>query len=735
MARIGAINSFLSRQNLTLIVSAALVLVLVFALVLPWAYPTYDVEVNGFNSDYIYQNPSGGTLRLTPSSMVLEAPAFSRPSSILVTSQWSFLAQLDATILSESNDSQPLTVAVYAPEVPVNVTLRYLSSSHTISLDTTQTHLAILGSYSLARLSHISVSIDVRNSIKFRVSDSKQDQSYVLNGEEFRTLLLVGVRAVEVSSRGISSPGGQVVSVELQNMKLNIPHTQWIATKVSDSRLPILYSILAILASLLLAKMDVVGNSFKFAKNFLANVRSVPILIWILVAAGLATRIALFQIGRHPYDVFVESLWTRGIINGGLPEIYQGPSLATAAQAFNGTPYLSSSFPYPPFLTYFFYPVAGIHLASLGSVSIEDSIKLVSALSDALAAVLVFRIVERLGGERKLAIIGAGLYLFLPAAIYDSAVWGETDTFLMLMILATMYAFVAERDPLFWGLATLTVLTKQTAILPVLLLVSLFFFAKGPRRTLQGIGVSAAVSLIVIAPFLAAGYSPFILVSQIISTVSGFTIGNTPFGTPMSADAFSLLPLLSPLAGLIGRDRMWSSDAGFLPFLPISYSQLGTLLFALIAGPVAALFYQTRHLLTGKKSLAIVATLTLLSFFLPTRVSGRYFVIATGLMIPPFLAMGRKWMIGPITLISATTLISMHGLLTYLGEWIPNISMIDTSNPFNKAIESFYVSDFGITLCVLLNLTAVACSILALHSARSLITLKRALGMRRWMRF
>ena len=84
-------------------------------------------------------------------------------------------------------------------------------------------------------------------------------------------------------------------------------------------------------------------------------------------------------------------------------------------------------------------------------------------------------------------------------------------------------------------------------------------------------------------------------------------------------------------------------------------------------------------------------------------------------------------MIATIGVISTTTFVSMHGLLTYLAVSMPNISGIDYTNPFNSAVQGFYVSDWGMTVSILVNLLAVACSIYSLYRPLSLATFKRLL--------
>ena len=78
--------------------------------------------------------------------------------------------------------------------------------------------------------------------------------------------------------------------------------------------------------------------------------------------------------------------------------------------------------------------------------------KIPGILADVGVAWLLFVICRRWGGElldrtrvprrapRRSASLAAGIYLFNPGTIFDSAVWGQIDSVGTLVLLATIYA-------------------------------------------------------------------------------------------------------------------------------------------------------------------------------------------------------------------------------------------------------------------------------------------------------
>ena len=452
-----------------------------------------------------------------------------------------------------------------------------------------------------------------------------------------------------------------------------------------------------------------------------------PRSLWAVLVSAFLLRLPLFGLGRHPYDIFVEGNWSSVLLKEGLGQLYLRPAVTTAAAAFGGTPYLSAFFPYPPFLAAFFGAAGALNIASLGFVPLEGTIKLLNALADCVGAGISYFIVRKLGSAHKAGLASATLYGIVPSLIYDSAVWGETDSFLIVFLLLVSYSLLTHHDRLFWGSATLALLTKQTALVPVAVMAMTFVASKGLRKTLWGLGTVASTSTIVLIPFLLSGYSPFILASQLIQRTSEFTLGETQFGTPISADAYSFLPIISGVSGLPGRERMWNSDLESPGFTSLSYLLLGRLLFLGVVSPLLVYSLGKRRGLLGQRGIALTAIITFLSFFFPTRVSGRYFVIATCLMIPPLFASKRKWVrLIPVAL-SLTTFISMHGLLTYWSQWIPGVLHgLAFSNTFSALILSFYLSDIGMNIAIVTNFAVMILLFVALLPDITMSDSKRA---------
>jgi len=617
------------------------------------------------------------------------------------------LSTLTAKIESEGNNSVPFRVMVYAPLVPVSLAVEFFSSNHSIILviagigGITVPLRTPIGSYSVSDPFSISLDVRVQQSLGLVITNSLTNYVKVFDGREFDPILQSGVRAISVSSLG-TTDGGNETSLAITRFEIDIPHNPWVGPKVLDWRI---YPLVSFLIGILLVETkELVSSSLRVFRKLARLLAGLPRSLLVVLAAAFLLRLPLFGLGRHPYDIYVEGIWSSVLLKEGLGQLYLRPAVTTAAAAFGGTPYLSAFFPYPPLLAAFFGAAGALNIASLGFVPLEGTIKLLNALADCVGAGVSYFIVRKLGGDHKSGLASATLYGVVPSLIYDSAVWGETDSFLMVFLMLASYLLLTHHDRLFWGSATLGILTKQTALVPIAVMAVIFIAGKGLRKTLLGLGTVASTSIVVLIPFLLSGYSPFILFSQLVQRAFEFTFGQTPFGTPISADAYSFLPLVSGLSGISGRDRMWTSDLNSPGSVSLSYLFLGRALFLGISLPLLIFSLREKRGLLGYRGIALIGVVTFLSFFFPTRVSGRYFVIATALLIPPLVASKRKWApIIPVVL-SLTTFVSMHGLLTYWSKWIPEALQGPAfSNTFSALILSFYLSDIGMNIAIITN--------------------------------
>ena len=227
--------------------------------------------------------------------------------------------------------------------------------------------------------------------------------------------------------------------------------------------------------------------------------------------------------------------------------------------------------------------------------------KLPNNLADILTALLIYKIVAKKSAHW--AFLGLIFYLFNPALIFNSSVWGQADSFLTFLMLGSFYLLL-EKEKIFlsalvFGFAFL-VKPQALFILPIF---ALFLFKK---YKLSG---------------LFKFFSTFLLISLILSLP--FFPGDPIFGLPnliiqMGKDyPYTTLEAFNLWQFLGGRQN----DS--LLFLGLSKYHWGLLIYLLLEGIIIS------FILFGKKSKKenyyLITALSLFNFFLfPTRIHERY---------------------------------------------------------------------------------------------------------------
>jgi len=97
------------------------------------------------------------------------------------------------------------------------------------------------------------------------------------------------------------------------------------------------------------------------------------------------------------------------------------------------------------------------------------------------------------------------LWLFHPTAWYNSAVFGQFDAIAALLLLAAVILMEKGFDRWAFGIAALSVLTKQHVFIPVLFIAAAGIQRLGRRRFLQDVGIFTGVVAVFSIPFVVTG--------------------------------------------------------------------------------------------------------------------------------------------------------------------------------------------------------------------------------------
>jgi Gpi18-like mannosyltransferase len=292
--------------------------------------------------------------------------------------------------------------------------------------------------------------------------------------------------------------------------------------------------------------------------------------------------------GTYEGDIVHYVYWTRLVTLGGIQAAYSGSWPETYAV-------------YPPLPLYAYQAVGNLYRLfedpsfdverAQQSLLLREAIKMV-ALSWHLLTAFAIYVLVRSGYGSTAAGIAGSLYVANPATLYDVAHWAQPD--------GAHSAFsVLAIGMLSWAAMAVAALAKPQAWVLIPLLAVATFRERGPRALLKGAGIGAAVSLVVVAPFLVTGR-----INELLSLPS--TVGSVM--PVISADAHNFWWLVAPLRGV---DPLFTADTGRV-LGPVTYRLAAA---ALVLATLALTYwlYWTRRI-----GLAEAAAMGVLGWFVFT---------------------------------------------------------------------------------------------------------------------
>jgi len=309
-------------------------------------------------------------------------------------------------------------------------------------------------------------------------------------------------------------------------------------------------------------------------------------------------------------------------------------------------------------------------LPEAGSLASRFLLKLPPVLANLLGAWVLFRLaLPHLGRRRSLLVLSA--YAFNPATTFNSAVWGQVDSLLGLLLLLAAWAVARRRVALGFAVLTAACLLKVQAVVVAPALVLAAVLLVGARALPSAFLGSSLAALAVLWPFFVAGRADAVLARAFEA------VGRYPM---VSLNAFNLWWLVG------GGERTFStSDQYRVGNALFTYHTLGLGLLALAAVVVLArLWHDLRR--RGEDPIGPVlvgCSLLVLAFFLfPTQIHERYVVPTVTLLAGAAVFRPRLgWLYGVCSLASALALAStlkwgypdglgpLRGALEWLGLW------------------------------------------------------------------
>jgi Gpi18-like mannosyltransferase len=233
----------------------------------------------------------------------------------------------------------------------------------------------------------------------------------------------------------------------------------------------------------------------------------------LLTFAGLLLRLFFLPSPGHMLDLQTFGQW----------------ALAAADNPWNRA-YEATNMNYPPGALLIFEGIGRSYRALVTNdpnhALLRLAVKLPSVLFDCIGGIVIYGIARRFAAHRR-ALLAAALFLFNPAIVYDSSIWGMNDTITSVSALAAVWCLLAGKRMAAWTLLAFAALNKP----PVIVLAPLFIletFITTEYKQRKGweiavyAGILAAAAAIVLPwndPGMAigAGLSALLLIGWIVA--------------------------------------------------------------------------------------------------------------------------------------------------------------------------------------------------------------------------
>ena len=336
---------------------------------------------------------------------------------------------------------------------------------------------------------------------------------------------------------------------------------------------------------------------------------------------------------------------------------------------------------YPPGYLYALW-VAGLIGQAIGAhdyfyrIIIEGP----AIVADFTLAILMYAMIWR-SARREMATIAMLMVALNPALLFDTVVWGQSDSVLTFVTLLSIVAILDKQYLIAWGLAAIAVLVKPQGlmILPVLGLWTILetsdlsgireFFTETDFAT----WIISGVSLILVAII---GIMPFQIGHEWNWILKLYT-STAAYYHETSVNAFNLMALIGGLR---------QSDSGTIA--GVSYFALGMSLLVPLYVFVAWILWRGR----SQERLLFAAFFAIFGFFMVApRMHERYLYPAIALVVP--LALEAPQMMAVFVVLSLTCVIN----LSYILHTLNTVVFLDARDGIAMFTSALNVVALGIS--------------------------------------
>lgn len=281
---------------------------------------------------------------------------------------------------------------------------------------------------------------------------------------------------------------------------------------------------------------------------------------------------------------------------------------------------------YPPGYIYILYVIGWLrHIFSIPWNSAMSDIltKMPNILTDLGMGYLIYKVASEKFRETGAALLSA-VYLFCPAIILDSVVWGQTDS-IYVVFLAWMFYLIAKKKliPSYFLFALAILLKPQAMMFAPVLLYGIIDHVFLEDFNWKKFGINLGMGLVAILCMVIA-VLPYGL-QKVISLYTN-TVGSFEYA---SVNAYNFWTL-------VGKNWISQGDRGF----GLSYQTWGTIFILLIV--IATAFVNFRCKKTEAKYTYIGGMLIIGIFMFSVRMHERYMYPAMAFMLLAYVMKPRR---------------------------------------------------------------------------------------------
>src|SRR3984957_8186858 len=324
---------------------------------------------------------------------------------------------------------------------------------------------------------------------------------------------------------------------------------------------------------------------------------------------------------------------------------------------------------YPPGYLYALW-VVGILAHAIGATGdfYRVIIESPAIVADLVLSILVYAYMRR-GGRPEMAFIAMLMVALNPALLFDTVVWGQSDSVMTFVTLLSIVAILGEQYEIAWGLAAIAVLVKPQGLmmLPVL---GIWTMLETDFATWIRSGVALiAVFVIGIAPFQ-IGHEWNWIIKLYTSTAAYYH--------ETSVNAFNLMALLGGLR-----------QADSTTFAGVSFFTLGMSLLVPLYAFVAWILWSGRT----PTRLLFASFIAIFGFFMVApRMHERYLYPALALAVP--LALEAPEMLAVFAILTITCFIN----LVYVLHTLNTVVFLDARDGLAMATSALNVVALGLAV-------------------------------------